>query len=82
MKGMIVIDKELCKGCTYCVDTCPFGVIVIKNRFNKMAFFTAYPMYPDRCTGCAMCAQMCPEIAIEVYKEERNVEVSGRNKEH
>ncbi len=70
MKGMIIIDKELCKGCTFCVDACPLGIIVLEDTFNRKGFFTAHPKYSDKCTGCAMCAQMCPEIAIEVYKEE------------
>lgn len=73
MKGMIIIDKELCKGCTYCVDACPLGVIVIEDRFNKTGFFPASPKHLDKCTGCAMCAQMCPEIAIAVYREEGRV---------
>jgi 2-oxoglutarate ferredoxin oxidoreductase subunit delta len=68
MKGMIIIDEELCKGCTYCVDACPLGVIVIKDRFNKKGVFSASPKHPEKCTGCSMCAQMCPEIAIEVYR--------------
>ena len=72
MKGMIVIDKELCKGCAYCVNACPIGVIAVEERFNKKGFFPAYPEHPDKCTGCAICAQMCPEIAIEVYKEIEN----------
>jgi 2-oxoglutarate ferredoxin oxidoreductase subunit delta len=70
MKGMIVINKELCKGCAFCVDACPLGVIVIDNSFNRKGYFTAHPEYPEKCTGCAICAQMCPEIAIEVYREE------------
>ncbi len=70
MKGMIVIDKELCKGCTYCVDACPFGVIVIEERFNEKGYFPASPEHLDKCTGCAICAQMCPEVAIEVYRED------------
>lgn len=70
MKGMIVIDRELCKGCAYCIDACPFGIIVIEEQFNKKGVFPASLGDPDRCTGCAMCAQMCPEIAIEVFREE------------
>lgn len=69
MRGMIVIDKELCKGCTYCVGACPFDVIVIEEKFNKKGFFPASPLYLDKCTGCTICAQMCPEVAIEVYRE-------------
>ncbi len=70
MKGMIIIDRELCKGCAYCVDACPLGVIILEDAFNEKGFFPAYPGDQDKCTGCAMCAQMCPEVAIEVYRKE------------
>lgn len=70
MKGMIIIDREVCKGCAYCVDACPLGVISIDNTFNEKGFFPACPKDLEKCTGCAICAQMCPEIAIEVYREE------------
>jgi 2-oxoglutarate ferredoxin oxidoreductase subunit delta len=66
---MIVIDEELCKGCTYCINACPLNVIAVKDKFNKKGFFPASPLHLDKCTGCAMCAQVCPEVAIEVYRE-------------
>lgn len=69
MEGIIVIDREMCKGCAYCVDACLTGVIGIEETFNGKGFFPAWPEHPDKCTGCAMCAQMCPEIAIEVYRK-------------
>ncbi len=69
MKGKIAIDKQLCKGCKYCVMSCPKGVIVIEKQFNKMGYFTAHPEHMEKCTGCALCAQMCPELAIEVWAE-------------
>jgi 2-oxoglutarate ferredoxin oxidoreductase subunit delta len=71
MKGKIVIQKERCKGCGYCVDTCPMGVLAVGKRFNKRGFFPAVAAHPEKCTGCAMCACVCPEIAIEVYREQR-----------
>jgi len=69
MKGKIKINTERCKGCTYCVDTCPNEVIGIRKRFNKSGFYTAVAGHPEKCTGCAMCATMCPEVAIEVYRK-------------
>lgn len=70
MKGKIIIDKELCKGCSYCIEVCPSDVIVIEETFNTKGFFPASIENEESCTGCCMCAQMCPEIAIEVYREE------------
>ena len=77
MKGMIVIDKELCKGCSYCIDACPLGVIALEKKFNRKGIFPASPVDPEKCTGCCMCAQMCPEVAIEVY---RDIEMTSSRK--
>lgn len=67
---MIIIDQELCKGCGYCVDACPFGIIVMDEQFNEKGVFPASAKDLDNCTGCSMCAHMCPEIAIEVFRED------------
>ncbi len=77
MKGKIRINTELCKGCTFCVDACPVGVILIRKRFNKSGFFPAVAVHVEKCTGCAMCARVCPEIAIEVYRNNSKTK-SGR----
>ena len=69
MKGCIVIDRDLCKGCKYCVLSCPQGVIEIDMVFNTGGFFPAKIADQEQCTGCALCAEMCPEIAIEVWRE-------------
>jgi 2-oxoglutarate ferredoxin oxidoreductase subunit delta len=69
MRGKIKIHSELCKGCSYCVDACPMGVISMRTRFNRNGFFPAVAEHMEKCTGCAMCARMCPEIAIRVYRE-------------
>ena len=68
MKGRIDIDRELCKGCKYCVVSCPKGVIQIDVEFNASGYFPATAGQVEKCTGCALCAEMCPEIAIEVWK--------------
>lgn len=70
IKGKIVIDRELCKGCKYCIMACPKGSIVIDKKFNSIGYFPAHFEHPEKCTGCAMCAHICPEIAIEVWREE------------
>lgn len=74
MKGRIRIRRELCKGCAYCVDACPSGVISIQKRFNKSGYFPAFAEYMEKCSGCSMCAVMCPEIAIVVYRNSRRTD--------
>lgn len=68
-KGKIVIDRDLCKGCKYCIMSCPSHAIKLDEAFNDAGFFTAVFSHPEKCTGCAVCANMCPEIAIEVWRE-------------
>ena len=76
MKGKISIDRQLCKGCKYCVLACPKGVIVMDREFNSSGYFPAKVEALEMCNGCALCAQMCPEIAIVVWKEEEQTEAA------
>ncbi|MBF0343829.1 MAG: 4Fe-4S dicluster domain-containing protein [Nitrospirae bacterium] len=71
MKGKIEISVELCKGCEFCVITCPQKIIVLSDRFNATGYFPAVVTEMAKCTGCAICAEMCPEVAIEVWRDER-----------
>ncbi|HMK61244.1 MAG TPA: ferredoxin family protein [Dissulfurispiraceae bacterium] len=69
--GMIVIDRELCKGCGYCINACPKGCIVQEDSFNSNGYYPVAFVNNNQCTGCAICACCCPDIAIEVWKEEQ-----------
>jgi 2-oxoglutarate ferredoxin oxidoreductase subunit delta len=68
MRGEIRIDRELCKGCGYCVIACPKKLIAIDNNFNNNGYYPAKVVSMDECTGCALCATFCPEVAIEVFQ--------------
>ncbi len=70
-KGLVLIDKERCKGCGLCVSVCPFGVLTVTRELNRFGYNVAGVSAPEKCTGCAMCAQICPDAAIEVYREAR-----------
>jgi 2-oxoglutarate ferredoxin oxidoreductase subunit delta len=70
VKGSIVIDRELCKGCGNCIEACPMKVIAMTKQFNKVGYFIASPVRAAKCNGCAICANMCPEVAITVYQDE------------
>ncbi|TAN45030.1 MAG: 4Fe-4S dicluster domain-containing protein [Nitrospirae bacterium] len=68
-RGKIIIDRELCKGCRYCIISCPEKALSTEKAFNEIGYFPAFFEHPERCTGCAVCAKMCPDIAIEVWRE-------------
>jgi len=54
----IKIDKELCKGCSKCVKTCPVGAIegTIKEPFV---------IDQEKCIKCGACLTTCPFDAIK-----------------
>jgi 2-oxoglutarate ferredoxin oxidoreductase subunit delta len=66
--GKIVIDKERCKGCQLCMDTCPQKMIRIAEGFNEKGYHFVVFEDSEECTGCTMCGLICPDMAIEVYK--------------
>lgn len=66
----IVIDSNKCKGCYFCIQSCPKQIIEISGDYNSQGYFPAsvIPNKAEECNGCKTCAVMCPDIAIEVYK--------------
>jgi 2-oxoglutarate ferredoxin oxidoreductase subunit delta len=73
VKGKIVIDIELCKGCLYCVEACPNHLISGAALLNSKGYYPAQfkPSGDNECTACTLCAISCPEAAIEVYRDEK-----------
>jgi 2-oxoglutarate ferredoxin oxidoreductase subunit delta len=78
VKGRIVIDREVCKGCGLCIVACPKKRIEISESLNSKGYFPAEfkddpgeDSTSSRCIGCALCAITCPDVAIEVYREEK-----------
>ena len=68
--GRIAIDRDICKGCYLCMNSCPKGLLKKSNKPNKNGFFPIeFVDTKQECIGCAMCATTCPDIAIkEVYR--------------
>lgn len=61
--------KDKCKGCTKCVQNCPFGAITMKNKIADIG---------GACTGCGVCVEICPFGAIEkVEEEKKSVDLSA-----
>ncbi|MBT9163782.1 MAG: NAD(P)H-quinone oxidoreductase subunit I, chloroplastic [Chloroflexi bacterium] len=68
-KGMVLFDRERCKGCGLCIAVCPRQVLSYSGEYNQRGYNVTRMEDPDRCTGCAFCALTCPDVTIEVYRE-------------
>jgi 2-oxoglutarate ferredoxin oxidoreductase subunit delta len=68
IKGAIVVDIELCKGCEVCVGACPQDVIKLSKKVNGKGYHFA-EMQNDACIGCSNCAIVCPDGVITVYRK-------------
>ncbi len=80
MKGRIEIDKETCKGCGLCITVCPKKLIEACDNLNSKGYYPAsfkgIECSEDKryqCNGCALCAITCPDVAIEVYREKKDL---------
>jgi NADH-quinone oxidoreductase subunit F len=56
--GSIVINAELCKGCSKCSKVCPVGSIQGKVK-------QPYVINQSTCIKCGACIESCPFAAIE-----------------
>jgi electron transfer flavoprotein alpha subunit len=64
------IISEECIGCEMCIESCPYGAIVMKD--NKAVI-------TDDCTSCGACESSCSVSAIVVEREkaEKPVDISS-----
>ena len=65
----ITYDEQLCKGCHYCVATCPEKCVTPSGELNEKGYETVKFNEKD-CIGCGSCYTMCPDYAITIVKED------------
>ena len=51
----VSLDKDLCKGCTTCLQRCPTGAIRIRNGKARIT--------DELCISCGECIRVCPHHA-------------------
>lgn len=64
----IVVDKEVCKGCSLCVRACPKNVLEISDDINAKGLNYAQCTDMNECISCGFCALTCPDVCISVYR--------------
>jgi len=66
--AIIEIDERLCKGCNYCVEMCPKGVLAKSDKLSPKGYLIPEVLKPDNCVICRTCERICPDFAISVHK--------------
>jgi ferredoxin len=59
----IIVDDDLCTGCTLCVADCPYGALTMMPREDGKHRQVAV-VVPDRCVGCGICLGSCADDAL------------------
>lgn len=63
VRAKIVIEWERCKGCGFCAEFCPTGVLKLSKEFNKKGYHP--PVAEEgKCLDCGFCELICPEFSI------------------
>ncbi len=61
-----ILIPERCKGCGFCIEFCPQGIIARATEMNRMGYHQVYITDESKCTGCDLCGMICPDFAIGV----------------
>lgn len=64
--GLVNVHDDVCDGCDWCIDACPFGVIIMNPDTKRVVICD---LCADRRDGPA-CAEMCPKDALQVSTPE------------
>lgn len=67
------IDVNRCKGCGYCAEFCPRGVLKMSGELGPKGYETVMIFDEDKCLGCGLCEAICPEFGIYLTTEDKEL---------
>ncbi|MEW5759401.1 MAG: CoB--CoM heterodisulfide reductase iron-sulfur subunit A family protein [Candidatus Thermoplasmatota archaeon] len=59
------ITEELCRGCGFCVNACPFDAITLEDRIKFGYSIKVAVVNEGLCNGCGLCSATCLSGAIQ-----------------
>ena len=68
-RGVVVVNREHCKGCGFCVEFCPLECLDLEADYNAKGYHPPFLSQPEKCNGCDTCGLYCPDFAIYGYRE-------------
>jgi 2-oxoglutarate ferredoxin oxidoreductase subunit delta len=81
IRGTVIIDSEICKGCELCISACPQESLALGGQINRKGYRFAV-LVKDNCTGCVNCAIVCPDTAITVYRQPKQTKKVSPSLQH
>ncbi|MCX6639171.1 MAG: 4Fe-4S binding protein [bacterium] len=78
---VIIIDRDLCKGCDICVQVCKQDGLKLVDAPDKWEGASVEMINPELCNFCKLCEIQCPDFAIRVLrKDEEGTITIGKSK--
>ena len=68
-EGTVRIIVERCKGCGFCVEYCPEGVLKLDHAYNKKGYHPPVVIEGKECVMCRLCELLCPDFSIFITEE-------------
>lgn len=70
--GQVYLIPERCKGCRFCIQLCPRGVLQMSEQTNAKGYHLPEiaPGKETACVHCDFCTMVCPEFAIFTLEAE------------
>jgi coenzyme F420-reducing hydrogenase delta subunit/ferredoxin len=54
------VDLAHCNGCSWCVQDCPYGAVVLQPRTDGRPYTREAAVKPALCVSCGICVGSCP----------------------
>lgn len=64
--GRVVVDKDLCNGCTRCAEDCPYSAIQMLPRTDGKPHKLVAIENPSLCVSCGVCVGSCDGMAVSL----------------